>query len=175
MRSLIKNIILEYTKSLNEVGPSKWTDEALRQEAQKYNSLIDFQRGNKSAYFTAYKRGPEFFNDITSHMKKNVRWTEDMIRQEAQKYKTRGEFHTKNDSAYRLAAKRGPEFFNDITSHMVRQVKWTDDALRQEAQKYSSRTDFHNGNKSAYEVAKDRKSTRLNSSHTDISRMPSSA
>ena len=27
----------------------------------------------------------------------------------------------------------------------------------------------------AYEQAKDRKSTRLNSSHTDISRMPSSA
>ena len=36
-------------------------------------------------------------------------------------------------------------------------------------------TGYRGRRKNVFRIAKDRKSTRLNSSHTDISRMPSSA
>lgn len=143
---------MEYTHSLNE--NLKWTDDLIRQEAQKYQSRNEFRLGSKGAYERAKLRGPSFFDDVTSHMEKKYKdWDEDSMRQEAQKYNSRVDFQ-KNSSAYQAALRRGSNFIDDITSHMTeKKIKWTEDKLKQEALKYNSISDFINGSHSAYVTA----------------------
>ena len=72
MKELIRHIIREHTKEIGEVGkPNKWTDEKLKDEALKYNTLGKFQEKSGGAYITAKKRGTDFFNSITSHFSKS--------------------------------------------------------------------------------------------------------
>jgi hypothetical protein len=129
-----------------------------RDEAKKYSTLTDFQKGNPSADYTARKKGKDFFDDITSHMirKKRNKWTDDELKQEALKYGYLGDFRN-NSKAYNIALKRGKDFFNDITSHMKRKLKdWSNDELRDEALKYQTKPDFMKGNPKAYQTAMNR-------------------
>lgn len=46
-----------------------YTDEQLRDIASKYKTKKDWRKNEEGAYVVAWKRGTEFLNDITSHMK----------------------------------------------------------------------------------------------------------
>ena len=136
----------------------KWTDDELESEALKYEYPSDFIKGSTSAYQSALKKGRDFYNKITSHMKtKNIDWTDDMLRDDAMKYKTKPEFMKNSPKAYQTAMNRGDDFWNKITSHMPNLHRtWTDDTLRQEALKYNTPTELYNDNPSAYKLIRDR-------------------
>jgi hypothetical protein len=93
-----------------------WTDEELKKEVSKYNTLSDFTKFSSSAYRTLKRKGESFFNEVTKDLNRTISWTDDMIKEEASKYKTRSEFQKGSNVAYQLAKKRG--ILDDVCSHM---------------------------------------------------------
>lgn len=136
MKLIIKSILLEEVKKI--LKELKWDDNSLTDEALKYKTKEEFRLLSPSAYSSAYSRGKEFFNSITSHQVRKTKWNEDSLKNEALKYNSLSDFRNANKSAYQLAQNIGMDFFNEITSHMDRRRdKWTDDELIQDALKYN--------------------------------------
>lgn len=131
--------------------PRKWTDEALRLEAQKYTTKREFIRGSNIAYQTIRKSGR--LEEFCSHMQDAYhRWSDDELIAEARKYTTRGEFQEKASSAYQIVIARG---LQEIACAHMKYVRnqWTDELLHEEALKYGSRTEFARKAGSAYNTA----------------------
>jgi hypothetical protein len=94
-----------------------WTDDEIRQEASKYNSVSDFRKYAKNAMDAAVNHG--IYDEVSSHMNRAYTdWTKDMVWKEALKYKTRSEFMNGNYAAYQQAHVKG--WVDDVTSHMTR-------------------------------------------------------
>jgi predicted GIY-YIG superfamily endonuclease len=148
-----------YDKITTHLKPTfiKWTDDMLRDEAKKYKNKAEFERGSPQASQVAFKRGKEFWDDVTSHMTPlHKTWTDEKLRDEAKKYNTPGDFYKFGGSAAQLARDRGEEFWDEITSHMIKPIEWTDEMLKAEAQKYTSRSEFSKNSSSAYYAANKR-------------------
>jgi predicted GIY-YIG superfamily endonuclease len=129
----------------------KWTDEAIRLEASKYNKFSDFKRLNPSAYRAAIKMGEDFINQITSHMfihPPHKYYTDEELSNIAKKYENLKDFINYDYSAYRASLKRG--IYKDITEP-IRKLMY--EKLKKEAQKYSTTTDFRKSNFSDYQTA----------------------
>ena len=94
-----------------------WTDDEIRQEASKYNTIKDFSEKSLQAYYAAQSHG--IYDEVTKHMERAYTdWTKDMVWKEALNYKTRSEFQDNNGAAYQAAQKNG--WIDDVTSHMER-------------------------------------------------------
>jgi predicted GIY-YIG superfamily endonuclease len=129
----------------------------LKQIALRYEYKGEFQKYDKAAYLSALRRGREFFNDITSHMKNKLNyWTDEILRNEALKYQTKLEFKKNNFKAYQAAMSKGKNFWYDVTSHMDNShfTRWTKELLTQEALKHNTLTDFKQKSKGAHSAAK---------------------
>ncbi len=134
----------------------KWTEDAIRQEALKYNTLSDFYKYSASALNRAKQLGKDFYKDVTSHMSSKVRYlTDDEVLQIAKKFKTKKDFLSGDRRAYNIARRRGNDFFNKVTAHMSPlRKKWDEDSIRQEALKFQSKKEFANKSGSAYSLAR---------------------
>lgn len=134
----------------------KWSEDAIRQEALKYDTLSDFYKYSASALNRAKMLGKDFYKDITSHMSSKIRYlTDDEVSQIAKKFKTKKEFLIGDRRAYNIARRRGKEFFDKVTSHMSpMRKKWDEDSIRQEALKFQSKKEFANKSGSAYNLAR---------------------
>lgn len=131
--------------------PRKWTDEALRLEAQKYTTKREFIRSSINAYRTIQQSGR--IEEFCSHMQDAYRrWSDEDLIAEARKYNTRGEFEEGSSSAYQIVFARG---LQDIAFAHMKHVRkqWTDQLLHEEALKYGSRTEFARKASSAYNTA----------------------
>lgn len=157
-RSKGKDFLDSITSHMEVRKKSKWSDEELENEAKKYEFKIDFQKFSPKAYAVSQRRGRDFFDKITSHLKnKIIHWTDDMLKDEALKYSTKADFLKGSPKAYQSAMNRGEQFWSKVTSHMPNIHKsWTDETLRDEALKYKTPTEFYNSNPSAYKLSRDR-------------------
>jgi predicted GIY-YIG superfamily endonuclease len=94
-----------------------WTDDEIRQEAFKYDTISDFRKYAKNAMDAAINHG--IYDEVTANMKKAyTEWTKDMVWKEALNYKTRSEFMKGSYAAYQAAYNKG--WYDDVTSHMTR-------------------------------------------------------
>jgi len=128
----------------------KWTEDAIRTEAAKYDSKVAFYRGTRGAYRVAYKRGllDELFGEnLHQH------WTEEAIRAEAAKYDSKVAFQRGSGGAYQTALSRFPGLIDELFGENVR---WTEEKIRTEAPKYDSKIAFQRGSGSAYKAARKR-------------------
>jgi hypothetical protein len=93
-----------------------WTKEMAHNEALKYNTKIDFKKGNKNAYQASQKYG--WLNDITTHMKPvdRIVWTYDKTKEFAKQFNSRAEMKYASISAYDRARTQGwlDEFFPKV-------------------------------------------------------------
>ena len=101
-------------------GTVKWTENKLRNEALKYETVKDFRENSYSAFTIAQKKGKDFFNDITKHMIKKLKYTKPVIYLITQKYNEISEFRKNEPNAYYWAYNLDKDFFNEVTSHMTR-------------------------------------------------------
>lgn len=83
----------------------KWTKEMTYEEAKKYKSRLEFEKGNNSAY-NAAKRN-KWLDDYTWFEKKLGKWTYETCYEEAKKHKSKVEFRKKSGGAYNVALKKG--------------------------------------------------------------------
>jgi len=115
---LLSHMNRKYTSKTGVQKPKKlWTDDEIRQEAQKYDSVSDFRKYSKNAMDAAINHG--IYDEVSAHMKRvGTKWTKQMVWDEALKYQTRSEFMNGNYAAYQAAHSKG--WWDDVTSHMVR-------------------------------------------------------
>ena len=93
-----------------------WTEEMLADEASKYSTRSDFQRGSSGAYSAARSRG--LLDKVCVHMDwLHTYWTEEMLADEAYKYSTRSDFQRGASSAYQTARKRG--LLDKVCAHTI--------------------------------------------------------
>lgn len=128
----------------------KWTEEAIRAEAAKYDSKKAFNRGNTGAYQTILKRFPGMIDELFKNQIQS--WDEQSLRTEAVKYDNKTAFRNGNGSAYTTALTRFPGMLDKLFKNQSR-LKWTEQKIRTEATKYESRIAFQRGSKGAYNVA----------------------
>ena len=158
MRDLIRLILREETIGDEQFRKPKgyWTYDRVKQEAEKYNTKVEFKNANVAAYQHAYRN--KWLDDVTSHMKRPVSqryyWTYDRVKQEAEKYNTKKEFQKGSSGAYNVA--QANKWLDDITKHMelyVKPIYWTFDKVKQEAEKYNTKSEFSKVSPGAYASA----------------------
>jgi len=86
----------------------KWTYETCRNEARKYKTKVEFQKGNANAFQYAWKNGLLNTFDWFEEIKKtNGYWTKLRCKEEARKYNTKGEFLKGCRAAHSAAVRNG--------------------------------------------------------------------
>jgi glutaredoxin-related protein len=138
-----------------ESRPLKYTDDDIRQEASKYNSLSDFQN-NSSLYQLARKRG---MLDGLFPIKYPKKHSDDEIRQEASKYNSVSEFMKGSPNLFWSGYRRKmlDDLFPDRQRGGTRPFVYSDDDIRQEALKYNSQNEFMKGSPKLFYAAMNRK------------------
>jgi glutaredoxin-related protein len=119
----------------------KYSDDDIRQEASKYNSLSNFQKNSPSFYQLARKRG--LLDNLFPDRKIKIKYSDDEIRQEASKYNSQNEFMKGSPKMFYLASNR--KMLDDLFPDRKIKIKYSDDEIRQEASKYNSKTEFRLG------------------------------
>tara|TARA_Y100001938_G_C8015582_1_gene392375 strand:+ start:315 stop:1055 length:741 start_codon:yes stop_codon:yes gene_type:complete len=84
----------------------RWTKEKVIEEALKYKSRVDFQKGSRGAYEAAIRNG--WLKDIPLRsIRPNGYWTKERCIEEGLKYKRRSDFWKYGKGAYAAARKNG--------------------------------------------------------------------
>ena len=131
-----------------------WTKELVMEEAQKYISSGDFQKGNILAYNAAINHG--WIKECTWFIKpKNAkRWNYNTCFDEAQKYTSRTEFRTSSITAYCIARDHG--WLDDYIWLEKHINPYNYESCKIEAQKYKYYNDFRAKSHQYYIVARKR-------------------
>ena len=118
------------------------------QEAKKYKSRVEFEKGNNSAYQNARKRG--WLDKYTwfKEKRKNRFWNRESCFEEAKKYKSATEFAKHAPRAYQLSYENG--WNKDYTWFIKLTNYWTYEACKAEACKYEKRSQFKAAQPGAY-------------------------
>ena len=86
----------------------KWTYEKCQEEAKKYRTRTEFQKGNPGAYIYARKNGfLKSFDWFVETMKPSGYWTRERCEEEARKYKTKGDFLKGCSAAHSASVRNG--------------------------------------------------------------------
>jgi len=142
---------------------SKWTDDDLIADAQRFNTKRAWQVGSSSKYSTALRR--KLIERACAHMtiERRVNVTTDDIMRDALKYTTRSEWQYKSSSFYTIARRR--ELLEAACAHMDAKRKlWSTDDVLNDAKNFSSRTEWARNSKS-YVIAQRRGLLKVASSH----------
>jgi len=136
-------------------GSTKWTKDAVFNEAKKYTTRAKLKYANNTVYYVARINGwlDEIFG-AEKNIKPIRKWTKDALLEESKKYDTRYHFQVGNESAYKTALERNllDEMpWLKVVGHFV---KWTKDATIEESKKYSHRKEFKTNSPGAYESAR---------------------
>ena len=142
LRILTKGILLE------NGGSSKWTEDKIRQDASKYDSRNEFQKGSSSAYQYARKLGmlDDLFPLKIPYM------TPGEIEREAAKYDYPFEFIEGSPLHYKAALFHRIDLISLFPERPV-DPKWNKDTLKDEAAKYSKISEFRRYSPSAFYAA----------------------
>lgn len=82
-----------------------WTKERVFEEARKYRTRKEFEKGCGSAYVTARRNG--WLPEMTWFINGKIKWTKEKVFEEARKYRTKEEFKKCCRSAYEAARRNG--------------------------------------------------------------------
>lgn len=147
-------LVLNSAKAGSLGAYGKWTKEMTYEEAKKYQSRLEFEKGNNSAY-NAAKRN-KWLDDYTWFAQSaNIsKWNYETCFEEAKKYNSRGEFQKCSVRAYHVALKN--RWLDDYEWFLpsASAKKWNYETCLEEAKKYKSKVEFMNSNSSAYNVAR---------------------
>jgi len=138
-------------------GLYKLTNDELRNIALNYETRGEWRKNDLTTYRMGLRRGKDFYEDITSHMKSSS-LTNDELRNIAKKYETKIEWRKNDQNSYAKAYRRdkkNPGFWEDITSHM-KSSSLTNDELRNIAKKYETKSEWNTNDRNSYAQAYDR-------------------
>ncbi len=129
-------------------GKAKWSLDLIQNEALKYTTRYDFQKGSSGAYGAA-KRNKQL-NIVCAHMPSR-KASYISIKKAARKYTTKIEFKTKDGALYQAAVRA--KCITDVCSHMVMKMEWDFNKVLDRALLCDSRSEFQNTESAAYTYA----------------------
>lgn len=128
-----------------------WTEEMLRVEAAKYESLSDFQKGSGGAYVTCIKRFPNLLPSIFERQIQDWK-TESAVRLEMAKHATRSELQSKCSGCYKSVVAKFPHLLDEFYGPaLVRRID--SETCLAEARLCSSRGEFADRYVGSYQYA----------------------
>lgn len=132
----------------------KYDYQTCYEEAKKYNTITEFENGNKGACRAARANG--WMKDYTWFtLLWQEKWNKETCYEEAKKYKTLDDFISKSGSCYATACMN--KWIDDYTwlqRKRTRRGYWQDyDNCYNEAKKYTTMTDFMRKSSGAYASA----------------------
>lgn len=132
----------------------KWDYNTCKEEALKYDTLLEMRKYSKKALDIIYKN--KWNDELFKHMNiaTRISWSFDKCKKEAIKYTNRKEFQNKNKSAYNYALKQ--HILDDICKHMtlLHGVKWDIDKCHKYALNYNTKNEFRKKSYTAYNIAR---------------------
>ena len=118
---------------------SRWTEELLKQEAQKYKTVKDFRENSPNAYAMFRHKGKP--SGVVDHLvNARVPWSVETATEEASKYSDRWSFQKDSGGAYRYLWKKG--LLDGVFGPLPETTSWDEASVRDAASKCKHRTDF---------------------------------
>lgn len=125
------------------------TKENVFEEAKKYKTIGEFQKGCISAYNVALRNS--WLSEMTWFVNGRLKWTKEKVFEEAKKYQTRNEFRKCCGSAYNVAIRNGWIDEIDWFKETFKPSNyWTYERCYEEAKKYNSIAELRKYNKVVY-------------------------
>lgn len=143
------NFINGKTNGINK--KHKWTYKTCYEEAKKYHTIADFEKGNSGACKVARANG--WMKDYTWFtILWQEKWNKETCYEEAKKYTTLEDFISKSGSCYATACKnKWIDEYTWLERKRTRRGYWQDyDNCYNEALKYKTITDFMRKSSGAY-------------------------
>lgn len=143
-----------WLKDGKEVGADKrrkYDRKTCYEEAKKYNTITDFEKGSKGACIAARKNG--WMKDYTWFtLLWQEKWSKDTCFKEAKKYTKYEDFRMKSGPAYAVACKNGwIDDYDWLERKRIRRGTWKSyEKCYEEALKYTRKCDFEQYSNSAY-------------------------
>lgn len=150
------NWVLLNTKSaLGALGgrASKWNEATLKEEAKKYRTIKDFERGNNGACQAA--RALDLIDDLFERqLVLGNHWkSESNVRAAAKKCETRQEFYEKFSAASKATA--AMKIMDELFPRVLKDSSWyTYENVKPIASKYDSISEFKKSNAHTYHQAR---------------------
>ena len=154
---------------LKDQQEHKFKDETGRHwTAKKSGEHVHFQGANNggSTHVPAHTMHEEYVNELSNNLLQRYK---DKARKSADDLSAKGEYKKSNDRLLNHMKATGKQI-EKTTSDIKKAVRGEEVELQE-----ANHREFASQGKMHPDMAKDRKSTRLNSSHSQQSRMPSSA
>ena len=129
----------------------KYDYQTCYEEAKKYNTITDFEKGSKGACNAARKNG--WMKDYTWFtLLWQEKWNKETCFEEAKKYIKYKDFMTKSSTAYAVACKNGwIDEYDWLQRKRIKRGTWQSyEKCYNEALKYTRRRDFEKYSNSAY-------------------------
>ena len=141
---IIENIVIENSRVL-------WTDDKVKNEIDKYDSINDFKENNPRLFALLRSKGlvDKFFPDRSGE-RRRVKWTDEKIKSEAEKYDSIDELRRNNNLVYLALRKEG--LLDKYFPNQDKKDKWDEESLRKEVEKYDSVTDLLKDNPKLYSI-----------------------
>ena len=144
-------------RKTGEKRPRKWTYEACLEEAKKYETVSDFQKGCGGAYNAACKNGwikecTWFIDGNKRNALRHIKWTHETCLGLAKQCTCSSEMAVRSSAAYARALENG--WLKEYSWFCRRRKsKWTYEGCRSIALKYKVKKDFKENDASAYQAA----------------------
>jgi predicted GIY-YIG superfamily endonuclease len=142
-------VILNKTKTGGLGHGLQYSDEDIQKIAKQYNNIKDFYTNDLQAYKVARRRGKQFLNNITSHMKRNqITWDEDKVRELSKNFKGKSDFQSKYPGAANYAKSKG--FWDNLFTE--KEIP-TDDEIINIGGEFETQNDFRINHPTLYTLA----------------------
>ena len=122
----------------------RWTNEAILEDAKKYESVMDWINSPGGAYGTASRKG--LIEKATAHMKRQIRtpgtWTLKEVIERANSFNSTSEWRRKDSSSYNAAKNHGWYHLSEVSGNLQRRVqlnkRWTSDKVLADAKSFQT-------------------------------------
>ena len=145
-------------------SPIRISDEEIRRRISKFETLNDLIKYDKSAYYTATRKGKDFFYDVTKNLarqnKQKTDWkgmsNKDLLKI-INKFSDTQALIKYEPLLYKFLMKKGKEYYDEMTKGLKRtNLRLTPDDIFKIASQYTSWKDFRRESPIAYAALKNR-------------------
>lgn len=168
----VYKIATSHMQSPKRIRQKKYSDEAIKADALKFNNPTDWWAKSMNFYGAALRRGKNFYKEATSHMilkmKPKGYWTIDLIKQRASNYESIKDWRLNDPESYSAARNLDSLGYKKVSKNLKRIVGgkvWFKENIFEEARKFSTIKEWKEKSKMSYQAAVSGGFTRSASKH----------
>ncbi len=146
--------LLSHIEIINPKPRGYWTYERCKEEALKYNTIVEFKKKCISAFNIIEKN--RWFDELCLHLSRFDRkpkgyWSYDRCKEVALKYSNSTIFYKEASVVYEIIRKnKWFDLFEHLSSDRTTKYYWDYERCKEEALKYNTKSAFYRNSASAY-------------------------